>query len=504
MRTPWSWFPTDLSSRLGQWLPRSAHGLTVLSMDGRWLKLLHVTGAGRRVTTLMAHPVEGTSDEGILNLLRQACAAKGFEPGPVLIANPSHLTTTRLFTLPATHPKEIRDIVELQAEKHTPYAKEEILADFRIIDTDRAGYSRVLLALSHQDIVHRALKLVEGMGWLLDRVGFELEGLVSWFGVVQRDVREGAMVVELDSEITTLVVLQHHKPYFHRSLGLGVRHLFDDPKEAPVRLAAELQRSLDAFEAEGLNVPVSTIVLTGQATRFPGLQELVQKHLELPTTVVLPFEGCPVAEGAKTPDDAVDQVSFAGLLGLAIGPSEIDLTPKALKLHRAFEARAKALMGLGVQAIAALLLLSCLIVGKAYQNERYHARLLREQELVAAQAQELEETLGRLEFVKSWLRRRGQVLEVVSEVNQRTPSAILWDSFTFTAGEGVVLKGVSDEIPTVYDFAAELKRSPLFARVDARRVTKKTVNERDVTEFELVCPLASEEATHGEAASPGG
>lgn len=498
MRTPWSWLPTDFSNRLGQWLPRSAHGLTVLSMDGRWLKLLHVTGSGvgRTITTLMAHPVEGTDDEGMLNLLRQACAAKGFEPGPVLIANPSHLTTTRLFTLPSTNPKEIRDIVELQSEKHTPYAKEEILTDFRIIETDHAGYSRVLLALSHQDIVHRALKLVEGMGWLLERVGFELEGLVSWFGVAQRDVREGVLVVELDHEVTTLVILQHHRPYFHRSLGLGVRHLFDDPKEAPARLAAELQRSLDAFEAEGLDVPVSTVALTGQATRFPGLKDLVQKSLELPTTVVPPFEGCQVAEGAKTPDEAVDQVSFTGLLGLAMEPSEIDLTPKALKLHRAFESRAKSLMGLGFQVIAGLLLLSCLIVGKAYKNERYHVRLLREQELVAAQARELEETLERLEFVKSWLRRQGQVLEVVSELNQRTPSAILWDSFTFTVGEGIVLKGVSDEIPTVYDFAAELKRSPLFAQVDARRVTKKTVNERDVTEFELVCTLASSDEIH--------
>ncbi len=172
----------NVSKKISQWMPTGmVQNITVLSVSGQWLKLLHASGRGsdRKIDTLIAQPVAGMSDEAVLSWLRSAWALRSFEPGDVFIANPAHLTTVRLFTLPSTDSKEIRDIVELQAEKHTPYAKEEILTDFLIIESDPSGYSRVLVIISHQDVVHRGLRLVEGMGWTLDRVGFELEGLTN-------------------------------------------------------------------------------------------------------------------------------------------------------------------------------------------------------------------------------------------------------------------------------------------------------------------------------------
>lgn len=475
--------------RISQWLPSGSQAITVLSVDGRWLKVLRASGRPpvRTVTALLAHRVEGLGDEDVLAWLKDACAARGMEPAPVMVANPSQLTTTRLFTLPSTDPSEIRDIVELQAEKHTPYAKEEILTDFQIIERDRAGYSRVLLVLSHQDIVQRGLKLVEGLGWPLESVGFELEGLVNWFRATANGAPdEGVLVVEVDSETTTLVILRGERPYFHRNLGLGVAQLFADPSGGPGQFVAELQRSLEAFEAEGFNLPLARVVLTGQATRFPGLKDHIQQGLELPTTVALPFERSPMADPALTQDETINQVSFTSLLGLTMGPAQVDLTPRTLKLRRAFEDRAKLLVGLGCQVIGMLVLISCLVIGKVYKQERYHAWLLRQQQATGGEAQTLEEELTRLEFVKNWLKGKGRLLEVVVLVNEHTPSAIQWDSLTFTKSQPLSLKGVSDEIPKVYEFAAALKRLPILTDVEARRVTKRTVNDQDITEFEVV------------------
>jgi hypothetical protein len=157
--------------------------VTVISVGDRWLKLLHATGREpfRRVDLLLAHPIAGTDPDEILNRLKEVWGLKGLKPGAVLIANPSHLTTVRLFTLPSVDPKEIQEIVALQAERHTPYAKEEILTDHLVIESDRSGYSRVLVIISHQDVVHRGLRLVSGMGWPFEKVGFEWEGLAHWF-----------------------------------------------------------------------------------------------------------------------------------------------------------------------------------------------------------------------------------------------------------------------------------------------------------------------------------
>jgi len=472
--------------------------VTVVSIDGRWLKVLRAAGwqSARRITTLLAHPIEGLTDDQVLAWLKQACAAHHLDAGPILIANPSHLTTTRLFTLPATDPVEIRDIIDLQAEKHTPYAKEEILTDFRVVQSERAGYSRVLLILSHQDVVHRALKLVEGLGWPLERVGFELEGLLIWSQGVADSSSQPVLVAEFDHETTTLIILHRHQLAFHRSLTIGVSHLLSEPDAGLVKLITEFRRSLEAFEAEGLNAAISTVIITGQAQRVTGLQERLQQELSLPTKTVPPFERCAPIDPAMLEQEAVGRVSFASLIGLVVGPSSVDLTPKALKLHRAFEDRAKTLVGLGCQIMGMLLLICCLIIGKAHKDERYHARLLREHGISLQRTQELQRLMEHVVLVKQWLRHRSALLEAMVELSRRSPQAIQWESLAFTQEEQVVLKGVSEEMPKVFDFAAALRQSPMCASVEAKRVTKKS-GEQDVTQFELVCSLGASGAEVG-------
>jgi Tfp pilus assembly PilM family ATPase len=482
-----------LGARLAQLIPKAEHGLTVLSIDGRRLKLLHATGrpSAKTVANVLAQSIDGQSDEDIAAWLRQACKTAGIEPRAVLIANPSHLTTTRVFTLPSTDPVEIRDIVALQAEKHTPYTKEEILTDFRIIETDRAGYSRVLLVLSHQDIVHRALRLVEAMGWPLERVGFELEGLVGWLALAKPELPAGvALVAELDADTTTLVAVRGQQPYFHRSLALGAAQLAQHPAEGAAKLLAEFQRSLETFDAEGTNLTIAGVVLTGCAERFPELKDRLHEGLDLPVTVVPAMAGVTMPEGAPAP---AEPTSFASLAGLALQPSTIDLTPKALRLHRAFEARAKAVVGLACQAIGCLLLVACLIIGKALQNERTYARLHVEHQFLGEEVSAMESRLSQLALVEDWLAGRAQLLEALAGMAQRTPGAIRWDTLSYTKNEQIALKGVSEEIPKVYDFAAELRGSGLFTQVESRRVAKRKVNDKDVTEFELVCSLKSPE-----------
>lgn len=479
-----------LQGRIGQLVPRGAHGLTVLSIDGRWIKVLHATGrhSARTITALLAHPIDNLSDDEVLAWLRQACAAQGLEPGAVLIANPSHLTTTRLFTLPSTKASEIQDIVELQAEKHTPYAKEEILTDFLVIDVDHNGYSRVLLVLSHQDIVHRALRLVEGAGWLLERVGFELEGLVGWFRAVHGAPEAGALVADIDGETTTLVVLQRGRPVFHRSLGLGAAQLSSDPAGAE-QLIAEFRRSLEMFEAEGSSVQIAGIVLTGQAARVPELKERVEQQLNLPTEVKSPYDACQLTPQAQAAAESLS-VSFTGLLGLALAPGQVDLTPKALKLHRTFEVRAQVLVGLGCQLIAGLLLVAGLLIGRAHKTERYHAWLVRETRTTEAEVRELQAQLRQMDVVHDWLATRGELLDCVTQLADKTPASVKWASLVFTKREQLILKGTSDDMPEVFGFADLLRTSSRFTKVEARRVTKRTVEGANVTEFEIICSLA--------------
>ena len=114
----------------------------------------------------------------------------------------------------------------------------------------------------------------------------------------------------------------------------------------------------------------------------------------------------------------------------------------------------------------------------------------------------MESRMSQLAVVEDWLAGRAELLEALAGRAQRTPGAIQWATLSYTKGEQIALKGVSEEIPKVYDFAAELRGAGLFAQVESRRVAKRKVNDADVTEFELVCLLQASEESDAAQARP--
>ena len=137
------------------------------------------------------------------------------------------------------------------------------------------------------------------------------------------------------------------------------------------------------------------------------------------------------------------------------------------------------------------------------RNERQHARLLYEHKLLGDEIAAMESRISHMALVQDWLDGRAELLEALAGMAQRTPSAIQWDTLNYSKGEQITLKAVSEEMPKVYDFAAELRQAGLFTQVEARRVTKRKVSDRDMTEFELVCSLRSpEEAPNAGEAGP--
>ncbi len=140
-------------------------------------------------------------------------------------------------------------------------------------------------------------------------------------------------------------------------------------------------------------------------------------------------------------------------------------------------------------------------MGQSFKRERYYSGLVRQHTLRSQEIQELE----RLAIVKTWQRGQGQLLEAVMDLEAHTPAVIQWDTLTYAKDQQLTLKGVSTEMPKVFEFAEVMKLSPLFTHVEAKRVTKRKVADQDLTEFELVCALAApEDVSHAQKTPPGG
>lgn len=469
---------------------------TILSVDGQWLKLVILSGSpnNRAVKFLVSIPIQHLKHEAIIEKLKQECQDKGIQVDSVLVANPSRLTTARLFTLPSTDVEEIRDIVHLQAEKHTPYAKEEIVTDFKIIDTQPGGISRVMMVISHQDVIHRALRIAQDMGWTLDRVGFELEGTVNAFLYAQEKLAKSKtpfLLADINDEYTDLIVVHQGMPYFHRTVNIGCNHLIQVP-ESSSRFCGEVRRSIEAFEADDLGLAPEQVFLTGVVSQMQPNARQIGELLGVPTQVVDPYDGWKLSKELVTAV-AQETISFQSLMGMGTGAHDIDLTPKSLKLHRTFEVRARTLVALGCQFMAVLLMMTCWLVGKAYQEEKYLDQLVLAQQETSRQADQLELTLKQLELINGWMRNRGRLLDAFVELNRVQPDSLTWDNFSYTRGEEIVMKGVSAELPKVFDYVAAIEGLSVCHQPEAGRVSKRKEGEDFVTEFSIGCQLGNNE-----------
>lgn len=484
--------PRQLAKSLSQLAGGPRQGETVLAVDGQWLKVLQVDGprGARRIACMAAAPLVGPAADELARSFEELCRVEGLSPREVLIANPTHLSTVRLFSLPSIDPNEIKDIVDLQAEKHTPYAKEEVIADFKILDRDRSGYSRVLLVIAHQDVVQRPTRLIEAARLPLDKVGAEIEGLIAWAAAHPRPGASAAqvtLVVDVDAGTTTLLIVHQHQPVFHRSLATGAEQVADDAAGAGQRMVTEIQRSLEALEAEAPALKVQDVLLTGPIEPLEPLRAALESGLQLPVRLVPAWDGCELSPAAHAARARLPRVSFSGLVGLAFNESTITLTPHTMRLRQAFEARAQALVLLGCQLVGALILVSLLIIAQAQQQQQYYRRLQGLHETVAQDAEAVEQALHRLELVQGQLGNRGALLTLVEQMALQSPPGIQWDSMVFTQGEAVLLRGTSGELPKVYEFAAALRGTGLFSEVEASRIAKRAESDAGVTDFELRC-----------------
>lgn len=476
-------------------------GVTVLALDGDWLRVLHMKGSGTggKISLLYAQKLENVGVDVMISSLRKALKSQRAEKSDIIISTPASFLTGRTLSLPSGDAAEIKEMVALQTEKVTPYAKEETLSYHRITEKDKSGYSRVFLVTAHQDIVLQAVKLIESFRGRIKQVSSDIDGLVNWF---QKTRGKGASsqanyiscIADVDFNSTNVMMIKQGEPYFNRNIPIGFSSLSDsDQPEAWQRFAEELKRSFELFDAENLKLTCNEIFVSGLANSLPSIADFLQKETHLMVNVIEPFEGMNMTQAAKDMIGSGYQVSYSSLMGLAIKPSPGDLMPKAVKLRHSFESRVRALMVLGFQVLIGIVLLSAFALSTAHKDLTLHAWLTKQYKKDMQEADKIKSSMDHIALLEDRLKERGTLLTAMAEINRLTPESILWNSFTYTKDEQIIIRGVSRSIPKVFELVTALEQLSLFDKPEARRVTKKKVDGEDLTDFEIICPLVTED-----------
>ena len=476
---------------------------TALELSGEWLKLAQVeVGAkGKRLLRLIARPVAPQEElsQTLVDLFKTGMSSAD----SIVISIPRNLVTVRNLQLPTADPHELKEMIDLQAAKQTPYAKEEIIADFQVVRRSPEGYTDVVLITTHRSVSNRCLKILDDFHLKAAGIRLSSHGVLSTWqlmrGATRDEERGPTAVLDIDSNFSDFLVTRSGAVTFTKALSIGSAKLLSEEENESEKLAEEIQRAVDIYESERVGQGITKLVVTGAEVDLARVIPSLTTKLRLPVQRVSLVEQLPGArEAMDLPEAQRGSVSFAGVLGLAWNAESagIDLTPQEVRIREALEHKGRAIMVMGILGVSILTALTALVSQHVYFKKQYLEQLDGEIARTQPAANDVDALKKKLKMIRAAERIENSSLEVLSVLHRSTPPEIYLKSIAFEEQSHVVLKGMTQKMSAVFEFVSTLEKLPNFHQVKAKNATRSGSKDgSDEIEFEITCPLAKKNET---------
>jgi len=469
--------------------------LVGIIFSGDSLKLTHarISPNRREVLDILSHNIGGLSDEDIVKTIRKSLSELKPKNPDIIDIIPPNLVITKNIEIPSTKPQEIKNIIDLQAGRHTPYSREEIIVDYIDIGPYRHSYTKILLIIVARNVIRRQFEILGKAGVRLQKVAFSSEGLARFVSKVSRiEAKESPIsVMDIDESLSDFTIIFKDKPIFVRSIPIGTQHLISEKERYQLKFVEEIKRSLEAYQSEDIEKSPNMLILTGAIEEVKDLQAVLNDNLHLPTRTVSYFKNLIVSSRALKATSAAKGSSFLSAIVplFVLDELKVDLIPEEVKLRKSVEEKGRELIKTGIFILTIFVLIFSILLSKIYFKGNYLNMLNKEYQSLNQKAQELETDFAKISLVKNYLSNRGYSLEILTNLHEVAPFDLKLSDIRFEGEGKFTIKGTAESMSTVFSFVDSLENSKYFQDVKTRYTTKRKDGLKDVTDFEIVSTL---------------
>lgn len=471
---------------------RGTGDIVAVELDDNFLKIAHLQAKAlkKEISHVVVHPVQNMLEDGIVLLIKQSIDKFKINDPRVLLMVPLPLVITRNIEIPSQDPNEIKEIVNLQASRHTPYARAEIIVDMLNLGVVRERYSKVLLVIVPKETVNRQIQILDRAGLKLQKVAFPPEALATHFGrILDKDIKDEVVaIIHVDEAFTGFTIIKDGKALFVRGIHIGSTQLAEDREAYLDRFQDELEKSLESYATDEIGTPPKAGILTGVFSQIPDMDEIISEALEIPIRKQSYSEAFAFSEEAKLAIHSSTHASFLNLLSTAslAEKLKVDLTSEEKRLKIALERRAKEMFKIGIVTMIIFSLLFVNVMTKISFKRAYLKQITTHYLPVRDSARQLEQMLAKTELVKAYLVSRGASLETLTELYDATPLDVRLTEIKYDESAGKFsIKGTSAVMSSVFTYVSELDKSSIFKNVKTKGVNSRNEGGRDVADFEI-------------------
>ena len=472
---------------------RKASELVSLSL-GNSLTIAYTAASlnKKEISGIFSKNINSLNDDEISKIIKEGFVELKLKNPRIICVVTAQLAITKNIEIPSTDHQEIKEIINLQAGRHTPYAREEIIVDHINIGTYKNSYTKILLVIVARSAVKRHYEILAKIGLKPEKVFFAPEalGLASSKMLKVESDNSPLSLIHIDEAATDFMVIFKRKPLFIRSIPIGIQSFELDREKQQVRFADELKKSIESYQSEGIADVPSRFILTGAVEDIHGLSEVLN-NARLPLKTIAYFGNFHLHPEALKALSAAKRVSFLNAIaGLFFSDElKVDLVPEEVRLGRALEERAGELIKIGIFVLAVFVLVFFIMLSNIFFKSVYLKNLDERYTPMIGESRKLEKDYTRISTIRHYLENRGYSLEVLTELYRLTPLEIALGDIRLDEQRKFSIKGTAEAMSVVFSFVDSMEKSRYFKDVKTKYTTKRKDGLKEFTDFEITAAI---------------
>jgi len=452
-----------------------------------YLKVKHGKG---NIISLARFDINEGQEEALSGEIQRFAKRERIKKPSVINVISSNFAISKNIEIPSVDRKEIKDIINLQAGRHTPYSREEIIMDYTEIGVFHNRYTKVLLVIVRREIVEKRYNVIKKAGFNIDRTVLASEGIAALCFSLGKDKLEDKPlgILHIDREYSDFIVGQK-KCIYTRSIPIGAVNILSDSGEAKENFLQEVRRSLEAYQTENISVFPGIFYFTGAFSFLASqMKEEVKKVLNITTAQdlfyykTLNFSPEIIKEIQES-----KYTSFLSIIAslIHIDDLQLDLVPDDIKIKREVRKQAKRIIQMGILFMAILFAFCATLLTNLFFKKLYLKKILSSYTQEIQEAKQLKEISQRKEIIRRLIGNKKRALLVLTELLKFISKEIYLNSVRVQEDGTIVLTATANTMSRVFSFVTELENSEFFKNVKVDFTKTRRFKNKEVADFGL-------------------
>jgi len=464
-----------------------------VEIGSRFLKTAYIVNSKGQdeLKDFIFEDIEGLPDDEIAGKIKGFALKNKIKKCPALSIIPANSVIAKNIEIPSIDKKEIKDIIDLQAGRHTPYSREEIIMDYSEIGVFHERYTKILLTIVRRDFVSKRYEIIEKAGFKAETAVFSAESVSRWAAgnFPEESGSSPSGIIHIDTEYTDFILHNKGQVIYLRPIPAGAYNFSVNGEDAYVVFLEEIKKSLESYQSENIDaLPEKFICFSPEGIIQDKLDDLKQK-------LNINIELRPVSAGIVSEIQSQDSGSgYPSLLSVISAPLvysqlSLNLIPEDVKMKREIRNKARHITALGVLSMAVLILFCAGLLTKMFFKRLYLEKLMSSYTSEDKEAQGLKEISERTKVMRDFLHRKGSVLEVMVNLIQSIPEEIYLNSLIIKEDNTITFTGTADIMSRVFSLVTDLEGKKYFKNVKVDFTKTRRVKGKEVSDFGLTLSL---------------